>query len=438
MVHPRWSRVKLLGEGLSWAPMIAKCLLHSMLALLVCAPLQAENWPAWRGPTGLGISKEPEDAFPLEWGPEKNVRWKVPLPGPGNSTPIVWEGRIFITQATEGGKSRSTLCLDRADGKVLWRRDVEYAEAEPTHEDNPYCSASPATDGKRVVVLHGSAGACAYDLEGAELWRYETGKLHHIWGNASSPVLHGSLCYLNCGPGDRTFLVALDVETGKKVWQVDIPGGLSGGETSTWTGSWSTPLVLSRDGAPELLVSYPHRLLALEPASGREIWRAEGLGRLVYTSPVFGDGIVAALSGFMGPAIAVKAGGGGDVTSTHRVWRHEKAPQRIGSGVPLDGNLYIVNEPGVAECLELRTGNTLWRERLGSTCWSSPVLIGSRLYVPDMSGDCFVFRASPARLDLLGKSSLGERTLSSFAVSNGEILIRTHRRLWCIAKSPPR
>jgi outer membrane protein assembly factor BamB len=418
--------------------MIAKCLLRSILSLVVCAPLQAENWPAWRGPTGLGISKEPEEAFPLEWGPEKNVRWKVPLPGPGNSTPIVWEGRIFITQATDAGKSRSTLCLDRADGKILWRRAVEHSEPEPTHEDNPYCSASPATDGKRVVVFHGSAGARSYDLEGAELWRYDTGKLHHIWGNASSPVLHGNLCFLNCGPGDRTFLVALDLETGKKVWQVDIPGGLSGGESSTWTGSWSTPLVLSPTGAPELAVSYPGRLLAFEPGSGKEIWHAEGLGRLVYTSPVFADGIVASLSGFGGPAIAVKAGGNGDVTSTHRLWRHEKAQQRIGSGVTVNGNLYIVNEPGVAECLELRTGSTLWRERLGSTCWSSPVLIGSRLYVPDMSGDCFVFRASPAKLELLAKSSLGERTLSSFAVSNGEILIRTHRRLWCIAKPPPR
>jgi outer membrane protein assembly factor BamB len=418
--------------------MIAKCLLRTILCLAACAPLPAENWPAWRGPTGLGISKEPESAFPLEWGAEKNVRWKITLPGPGNSTPIVWQGRIFITQATDGGKARSTLCLDRSDGKVIWQRAVEFAESEPTHEDNPFCSASPATDGKRVVVSHGSAGVPCYDLDGAELWRYDPGKLHHIWGNASSPVLHGNLCFLNCGPGDRTFLVALDIETGKKVWQVDIPDGLSGGESSTWTGSWSTPLLLSRDGAPELIVSYPQRLLALEPASGKEIWRAEGLGRLVYTSPVFGDGIVAALSGFMGPAIAVKAGGHGDVTSTHRVWRHEKTQQRNGSGVPHDGNLYIVNEPGVAECLDLRTGETRWRERLGSACWSSPVLVGSRLYVPDMSGDCFVYRASPAKLELLGKSSLGERTLSSFAVSNGEIFIRTYRRLWCIGQSPPR
>jgi outer membrane protein assembly factor BamB len=275
-----------------------------------------------------------------------------------------------------------------------------------------------------------------YDLDGAELWKHDTGELHHIWGNASSPVLHGGLCFLNCGPGDRTFLLALDLETGKKAWQVDIPGGLSGGESSTWTGSWSTPLVVP--GSGELVVSYPHRLLAFEPASGKEIWRADGLGRLVYTSPVAADGILAALSGFTGPGMAVRNGGRGDVTATHGLWRHEKAPQRIGSGVPLDGNLYMVNEPGVAECLDLRTGETRWRERLGSTCWSSPVLVGSRLYVPDMSGDCFVYRASPAKLEVLRKSSLGERTLSSFALSNGEIFIRTYRHLWCVGKLPPR
>src|SRR5262249_1322125 len=162
----------------------------------------------WRGPGGQGLC--PEKDLPVRFGPTERVKWKTSLPGPGNSTPVVWEKRVFLTQAVDQGRKRSLLCLDRADGKGLWERAVEYTEREPTHQDNHYCSASPATDGGRVVVWHGSAGLFAYDLEGKELWRRDLGKFHHIWGNASSPVLSGDLCFLNCGPGGRTFLLALN------------------------------------------------------------------------------------------------------------------------------------------------------------------------------------------------------------------------------------
>jgi outer membrane protein assembly factor BamB len=399
-------------------------------------PLLAEDWPAWRGATGLGISSEPEDSVPLRWSPTENVRWKVPLPDAGNSTPIVTGDKVFITQAVRGGKERATLCLDRKDGKLLWKRAIEYADEEPTHETNPYCSASPAAAAGRVVVSHGSAGIFCYDLEGKEVWRRDVGKLHHIWGNASSPVLHGGLCFLNCGPGDRTFLLALDAATGKEAWKVDIPGGLSEGESSTWTGSWATPILITAGGSSELIAGYPHRLLAFDPGTGKERWRSDGLGRLVYASPVVGDEIVVALSGYGGPGMAVRTGGSGDVTASHRLWRHERAPQRIGSGVVTGGRLYIVNEPGVAECIDLAKGESVWRERLGAPSWSSITLVGSRLYIPDQAGDVFVLRAAP-RFELLARSSLDERTMASIAVSNGEIFVRTYKHLWCIAAPAP-
>jgi outer membrane protein assembly factor BamB len=402
-----------------------------LLVAVVCQVALADDWPAWRGPTGLGVSSEPEASVPLRWSATENVRWKVPLPGPGNSTPVVWGDRIFITQATDGGKQRSTMCFARQDGALLWRRAIEYGEAEPTHGDNPFCSASPATDGIRIVVSHGSAGVICCDLEGKELWRRDLGKQHHIWGNAASPVLHGGLCFLNCGPGDRSFLVAFDTASGKTVWQVDIPGGLSGGESSTWTGSWSTPILVTAGGREDLVIGYPQRLLGLEPGTGKEVWRCDGLGKLVYTSPVAGEGVVVALSGYMGPGLAVRAGGTGDVTASHRLWRHERAPQRIGSGVILDGHLYIVNEPGIAECVELITGKTIWKERLGTTCWGSIVRVGSRLHALDQNGECFVWRAAP-RFELLARNGLGELSRASPAVSRGLIFLRTYRHLWCI------
>ncbi|MBI4607165.1 MAG: PQQ-binding-like beta-propeller repeat protein [Planctomycetes bacterium] len=412
-------------------PCAAFAALLAALVLLGPGPAHADNWPAWRGPTGQGLCAE--KGLPLRWSATENVKWKVALPDAGNSTPAVWGGKVFVTQAVKRGKERMLLCLDR-DGRELWRRAVEHAEEEPTHGDNPYCSASPVTDGERVVAFHGSAGLLCYDLDGKELWRRDLGKLHHIWGNAASPVLHGDLCLVNCGPGERTYLAALEVRTGKTVWQVDIPGGALGGESSTWTGSWSTPLIARWGDREEIIASFPHRVRAFDPRTGAELWSCDGLGKLVYTSPLAGEGSVVAMSGFMGPAVAVRAGGKGDVTAERRLWRHEKAQQRIGSGVIAGGHVYIVNDPGVAECIELQTGKTVWRERLGAACWSSAVLSDGLLYVPDQEGDCHVFRAAP-RFEVVARSPLGERTRASIAVSDGELFIRTYKHLWCIREA---
>jgi outer membrane protein assembly factor BamB len=423
---------------------VRRSILSSVLSLAVlCTPLAAlaDNWPAWRGPTGQGFCAEDAARLPLEWGPDKDVKWKVPLPGPGNSTPIVWEKRVFLTQATERGKKRATWCLDRADGKVLWQREVDYAEEEPTHGDNPYCSASAVTDGERLVVSHGSAGVFSYDLDGRELWRRDLGKFRHIWGNAASPVIWKHLVLLNCGPGPRTFLIALDKKSGDQVWKVEISGGEEGGGgQSTWTGSWSTPLVVAEPATSTsparevLLASYPDRLRAYDPASGEELWSCGGLGRLVYTSPIAREGVAVAMSGFMGPPLAVRLGGKGDVTESHRLWREERAQQHIGSGVIIDAHIFVHNDPGTLECIELRTGKLLWREKLAGSSWSSIVHAGDRLYTTDAEGNCVVVRAS-TKFEVLARNSLKERTRASIAVSDGELFIRTYQHLWCIAQA---
>ena len=408
----------------------------SVLAAAACSlaslsPSLADNWPAWRGPTGQGICTETE--LPTEWSPSENVRWKLPLPGPGNSTPIVWEKRIFLTQATDNGAGRWTWCIDRTGGKITWKKKVEYSGSEPTHATNPYCSASPVTDGERVIVSHGSAGLYCYDLEGEELWRRNLGEFRHIWGNANSPVLYGDSCIINCGPGVRTQLLCLDKKTGKEKWKVPIPGGHEGtGGRENWTGSWSTPLVLGK----KLLVSYPGRLIAFEATTGKELWSCAGLGKLVYTSPLAREGIAVSMSGFMGPPIAVRLGGKGEITGSHRLWRQERAQQRIGSGVIHKGHIYIHNDPGVLECIRLKTGESAWKNRLAGKSWSSVVLAGNRIYTADDGGSCFVLSASPD-FKILAKNELGERIRASIAVSNGELFIRSYKHLWCISKPRP-
>lgn len=404
----------------------------SLVALACClaagSPALADNWPAWRGPTGQGICKETD--LPLSWSAAKNVRWKLPLPGPGNSTPIVWEDKVFLTQATDGGGKRWTWCIDGKTGKVAWKKMIPYGGSEPTHATNPFCSASPVTDGERVIVSHGSAGLVCYDLAGKELWRRELGEFRHIWGNANTPVISGGFCYINCGPGIRTQLLCLDKKTGKETWKIPIPGGHEGlGGRENWTGSWSTPLVLEN----KLLVSYPGRLIAFEAGSGKELWSCSGLGKLVYTSPLAREGVAVSMSGFMGPPIAVRLGGKGEVTESRRLWRQERAQQRIGSGVIHEGHIYILNDPGVLECIQLKTGESVWKNRLAGKSWSSVVLSGDRLYTADDGGSCFVVKASPS-FKILARNELGERIRASISISNGGLFIRSYKHLWCISK----
>lgn len=236
----------------------------ALLAFLCCSALVvADDWPAWRGPTGLGVSAEKN--LPLEWDKTKNAKWKVALPAPGNSTPVIWGDRVFITQASDlkqwppevpanyaggawaGGhaiaEKRSVMCFSWKDGKLLWQSDTVYTEPEITHPTNPFCSASPVTDGERVIASHGSAGLVCYDFEGKHLWHYDVGKLEHLWGNASSPILHGDLCIAWCGPGERQFLLAVNKMTGKKVWETPIGGGDPGITTKNFLGSWATPCI---------------------------------------------------------------------------------------------------------------------------------------------------------------------------------------------------
>lgn len=401
------------------------------VAGLCALAARAENWPGWRGPTMDGRSGERE--VPLRWSATENVRWKAPLPGPGMSSPIVWGDRVFVTQSLDrNGRRRALLCFDRKDGKLLWQRVTDYDGEESTYPGEPhYCSASPATDGERVVAWFGSAGVVCYDFTGRELWRRDLGRCEHIWGNASSPVIHGGRVFLNFGPGDRTFLIALDSRTGRELWRVDEPGNSAGGPAE-WIGSWSTPVVARLGGREELILSWPLAVKSYDPATGRLLWLCRGLGRLVYSSPVVTPEAVVALSGYGGPALAVRPGGNGDVTETHRLWLlADRQPQRIGSAVAVGEHLYLVNAIGTAQCIELKTGRTVFEERVGAGAWGSTVYAAGRLYCTNQQGETVVLAAQP-RFQVIARNPLGERSQSTPAIADGEVFIRTYQHLWCI------
>jgi outer membrane protein assembly factor BamB len=410
----------------------------ALVWLVVCSALVAADWPAWRGPTGQGVCEEKN--VPLKWSGKENVKWKVALADPGNSTPIVWGENVFLTQANKGGSVRSLICFARADGKVRWQKDVSYSEKEKNWNETWYANASPVTDGQRVVVSFGSAGMYCYDFDGKELWkRTDLGKWEHPFGNAASPVLYGDLAILWCGVNenskDRNYLIGVDKKTGKTLWERDEPFG-----------SWSTPLVVrvgakdqlivgqSRDvkGQPESKAGY---LKGYDPKTGTELWACQGLNSYVYTSPLVGGGVAVNMSGYGGSALAVKLGGSGDVTKD-RLWLHPKpATQRVGSGVIVGEHVYVIDEDGVPHCYELSTGNDLWKDeqRVKGPTWGSMVHADGRLYLLMRSGDTHVFAAKP-KFELLATNSLGagENTNSSLAISNGQIFIRTFKNLWCI------
>lgn len=427
----------------------------SPLLLTLCAlsgallshSAHAENWPGWRGPTGQGLSAETD--LPTTWSPTENVRWKVPLPDAGNSSPIIWGDRVFVTQASEktvwppqrlensrtdtsiGGNAvaekRSVLCLDRATGEILWQRDVIYKEPEVTHGTNPFCSATPVTDGERVIAHHGSAGLVCYDMQGELLWRFEHDKLHHIWGNASSPILHGDLAIIWCGPGDRQFLLAVDRRTGKKVWEHAEPEGNSG-EMGKLLGTWATPIVVRIGEQDQLLMPIPYKFKAFAPATGRVLWETDGLGSYVYGSPVYENGV--AIFG----NTTYQLGPEGETDQGRLRGGAGKGPH---SPVLLGGRLYV---GGVApSCIDLATGNDVWKEQISkrpgvNSIWGSMVHADNKLYVTDQRGSTLVLAAGP-KYEVLALNPLNEHTNSSIAISQGDIFIRTWKHLWCIGKA---
>lgn len=407
-----------------------------ILALAVATITQAANWPAWRGPNHDGTCEE--KGLPVKWSATDGIAWKAELPDRGNSTPIVWGDKVFVTQVIESAGRRELWCFDKKTGKSLWKSGITYKEQEPTHGTNPHCSASPATDGERVIVSFASAGVYCYDLSGKEVWHRDLGPQHHIWGNGASPVLVGDVCYLNHGPGEHATLYALDKKTGKPLWQNAEPIRPESSEGKAgFYGSWSDPVPVVIDGKAQLLMSWPYRVCSLDPQTGKEHWTCDGLNPLVYTSPLYADGIVVAMGGYSGKALAVKAGGSGDIT-TNRLWYHPKSPQRIASGVIHEGRIYILNDPGIAQCIDLKTGEQIWNERLkgpGPTGqnWSSLVLSEGHLYAVNQGGDALVFKASP-KFELVSINPMGEKVIASIAVSDGHLFIRGHKHLFCVGK----
>lgn len=398
--------------------------------LLGGADLLSQEWPQFRGPTGQGHAEA--KGLPLQWSETQNVRWKVPVAGAGWSSPVVSNGRVWLTTSVEvpkgprerGGLSLRALAFDVATGKALV--DVEVFRLTRLRDLNPknsFASATPIVDGDRIYVHFGADGTAAVSTTGEVLWtaRFNYESQH---GGGGSPVLYKDLLIFNCdGNALDAFVVALDTRTGKERWRRD--------RRRPSDQAYTTPLVITVDGRDQLISVGAYRAGAYDPTTGREIWRvsyADGFSNV--PRPVFGNGLVFIATGFQQPTlIAVRPDGEGDVTRTHVAWTLTRGAPFTPSPILVGDLLYVVSDTGILTLVDAATGRVHYQQRLGGNHSASPVLADGRIYFLSEEGVATVI-APGATFNRLAVNRLDGATLASMAMSDGSIYIRSHTHLY--------
>jgi outer membrane protein assembly factor BamB len=444
-IHGMGRQLGLLGMG-------------AVLALSGFASATAAEpaWPGWRGPGGLGVVSEGET--PEEWGPEQNVLWKTEIPGRGLSSPVVWGDRVILTTAIEGqvvpGASApehregeevfkhpdavgsdhehelQVIALDATTGAIRWRhtayRGTPY---DDRHKKASYASPTPVTDGKVVIASFGAEGLYAYDLDGAPLWKVDLGPVA-VWGvgYGTSPLLFGTLVIVQCDEdnGERSYIAAFDKEKGQPVWRT----------ARQVQASWATPILVETGERTELVTAGNEAIIAYDPSTGRELWRAKGLESNAIPSPVAGHGLVVVSAGYPKKlTLAIRPGGTGDVTGSDRItWTYDKGSAYVPSPILYGEHLYLVTDAGLLTCLDARTGRLVYeggRVPKPARFTASPIAYGGKLLLLSEEGDGFLVKAGPVH-EVIRTNPLGEPVLASPAVAGGRLYIRGERHLFCI------
>ena len=399
------------------------------LSLAVSASASTQ-WPQFRGPSGQGHASE--TGLPLEWSESRNVLWKSPVPGRGWSSPSISGGRVWLTTSIEGSEGRRrglslrALAFDVATGREVVNTEVFRVDRpEELNAKNSYASPTPIVDGDRVYVHFGAQGTAALTTTGEIVWktRLDYQSQH---GNGGSPALHGDLLIINCdGNGGDAYVVALDVKTGKTRWKTP--------RRQPADQAYTTPLVISAGGRDQVVSVGAYRAVAYDPANGREIWRVaydDGFSNV--PRPVFGQGLVFIATGFQQPAlIAVRPDGTGDVTRSHVAWTLRRGAPYTPSPILVGEQLFIVNDAGIATCVDARTGTIHWQQRLGGNYSASPVHADGRIYFQSEEGVTTAIEPATT-FKRLATSQLDGAMLASMAVAERSFFIRTQSHLYRI------
>ncbi len=404
-----------------------------LLVFLVChAPLlRGENWPQWRGPRLDGTSRD--KGVPTEVS-EKNLLWKTELPGEGHASPIVWEDRIFLIACIEEDEDRVLLCLDRKDGKLLWKTPVLHAPLEGKHKLNSRASSTPATDGEKVFTSFLNFDRVlisAHDFSGKQVWQKDVGEFHSKHGFSSSPILFEDLVIVNCDHDGNGYLVALARQDGTERWRIDRPNH---------TRSYCVPLIRELAGKTQMVLSGTKCVASYDPRSGKPIWMIDGPTEQFVASLVYNDqtGLLYMSGGYPEHHIlAIRPDGAGNVTDTHVQWRTNKGVAYVPSPICEGTYFLIVSDSGIAHCFDAATGEICWEERMREHHASLVSAQGQVYFINDF-GTLRVVKPGQS-YQLVAESELGERVFASPALSEGQILVRGSKSLFCLGQrqAPP-
>jgi outer membrane protein assembly factor BamB len=411
----------------------------------------AENWPHWRGPLANGFA--PKGNPPVEWDAKKNVRWRVPVPGRGTSTPIIWENQVFLLTAVDTGRKADpkdipkqdprfekktvppdtyhqfvVLAYDRETGKERWRQvAAERVPHEGHHPTHNYAAGSPTTDGKFLYVSFGSFGVYCYDLDGKLQWQYDLGRMQTRlgWGEASTPVVFGDCLVVNCDHEGKSFVVVLDTHTGKPRWRADRDEPTS----------WSTPLVVEYKGRTQVVIPGTRKIRSYDLADGKVIWEAGGLTINVIPSTVRFEDEVICMSGYRGAMVrAIPLASRGEVGEEQQRWQYERGTPYVPSPVLVGDRLYFTqSNDALLSSLDARTGKgILDRQRLSQvhSFYASPVAAAGRLYLVDREGTTLVLKLGD-RPEVLAVNALKEAVDASPVVVGKQLFLRGEKHLYC-------
>jgi len=416
-------------------------------AWLYCAAVMAAaEWGQFRGPGSAGVAEDGK--LPEKWSSTENVVWKTEVPGEGWSSPVIYGDRVFLTSVMDNGTSCRILCLDRKSGQILWNKEVFTQVPRRKERKNSYATPTPTTDGQRVYAVFGDGSFASVDYEGKVIWTNRDFPFYSRHGLGASPLLHGDLLIMPFDwsnpvatpgvypqvtdeerlgwqlPWDKSFLVALDKNTGKLHWKT--MRGMS-------RIAHVTPNIMLVEGREQLITSAGDIIQGLDPKTGEKIWNIYSRGEGVTPSLVVGDGLVYTSSGFEKSTIrVVRPTGRSDVTATHIAWEQTRGTPNQASPLYVAPHLFAVTDGGIASCYKGDSGEIVWQERIGGNYSASPICSEGRIYFLSEAGDSVVVAAGP-EFKILARNSIEEKCQASYAVSQKQIFIRSEKNLFCIS-----
>lgn len=423
-----------VSSGLSRTALLRRLAVGLLLVVATGVAL-ADDWPEFRGPTGQGLARA--TAPPVQWDLANDVRWKVPVPGKGWSSPIVHGGRVFLTTAVPSQEdppkqqSLRALCLAAATGDTLWDVEVFVRLMRPDEKINPknsFASPTPITDGRYVFVHFGPDGTACLDRDGKRIWANNSLHYNSVHGAGGSPVFAGSRLIFLCDGAEAPFVVALEHESGTVAWRTPRPPITS----PKW--SFGTPLLIEVEGKSQLVSPAAGMVCSYDPSSGHELWRVLYPNKWsIVPRPVFSHALVFVCTGYDGPAelLAIRPTGSGDVTDSHIVWRTNQNVPHIPSPLIVGNEIFLLSDNGIASCRDVASGALHWRQRLGGSFAASPVHADGQIYLQSEQGVCTVIAAS-REYRQLGSTDLSEPILASCAMADGAIFVRTQTSLYRI------